>query len=193
MVTVSFDVGSPYAYLALERVARFLPDDEVVVAPVLLGAVFAATGRSSWALTDRRAAGIADVEARAAAYGLPPVVWPDPWPGDGLRAMRAAVHAVEQGCGLAFARAALRVAFRDGANLATADAIARAAAAAGLDIDATLAATRDPSCKRALRERTERAIAEGVRGVPTWTVRGVHHWGDDQLETALSAREESPA
>src|ERR1700742_3484946 len=76
-----YDVGSPYAYLAVERfeaVVGVAP----VLRPVLLGGIFKATGRSSWGLTAAREAGMAGIERRALAAGLPPVVWPDPWPGD---------------------------------------------------------------------------------------------------------------
>jgi 2-hydroxychromene-2-carboxylate isomerase len=90
------DVGSPYAWLAAERVERVL-GVEVVWEPVLLGAIFAARGFSSWSLTDARAAGIEEVERRAAAYGLPEVRWPEPWPGDMLLAMRCAAAADARG------------------------------------------------------------------------------------------------
>ncbi|WP_372788537.1 2-hydroxychromene-2-carboxylate isomerase [Paraconexibacter sp.] len=182
MVTCWFDVGSPYAYLALARFDDVLPGVDLVAEPVLLGAVFAARGRASWATTSRRALGMQEVEQRAAAYGLPPVVWPDPWPNDGLRAMRAAVFATREGRGLAFARAAMRLAFAEGRSLSTPAAIVDAADACGLDPDATLAATRDPQVKDDLRARTERALALGVVGVPTFRVDGVNAWGDDQLE-----------
>lgn len=112
------DSGSPYAYLAAERAEQVLgvaPAWE----PVLLGGIFRATGRSSWSQTGGRADGIAEVERRAAAYGLPPVVWPQPWPGDMLAAMRAATAAAAIGpeAGRAFLLAALRLSFRDGRDL----------------------------------------------------------------------------
>ncbi|MEA2449523.1 MAG: hypothetical protein QOG63_1455, partial [Thermoleophilaceae bacterium] len=73
-----FDVGSPYAYLAAERVEHVL--GAVDWRPVLLGGLFKLTGRSSWALGDfeRRRRGMAEIERRAARYGLPPLRWPDP-------------------------------------------------------------------------------------------------------------------
>ena len=187
MVTLSLDVGSPYAYLALERTPVVLRGVEVVVAPVLLGAMFRATGRVSWATTDRREPGMRDVEARAVAAGLPALRWPDPWPGDGLRAMRGLVHATRAGRGAAFARAAMRLAFAEGEDLSRADVLARAATAAGLEPAALLAATDDPGVKDELRARTDAALASGIVGVPTWTVGGEHLWGDDRLEE-LAAR-----
>jgi len=87
-----YDLGSPYAYLAVERAAHVLgaPPD---LRPVLLGAIFAARGHGSWSATPQRDAGMAEVERRAAAYGLPPLRWPGDWPPNTLAAMRAAVWA----------------------------------------------------------------------------------------------------
>jgi 2-hydroxychromene-2-carboxylate isomerase len=179
------DVGSPYAYLAAERVERVL-GVAPVWEPVLLGGIFRATGGGSWALTSARAHGIDEVERRAAAYGLPPVVWPDPWPGDMLFAMRAATAADLRGAGRAFLLAALRLGFREGRDLSAPDAVAAAARAAGLDGDELLAAASDPAVKAALRERTDAAVALGVRGVPTVVVGSRLFWGDDQLEAAAA-------
>ena len=66
-VTFYFDLGSPYAYLAAERLERLLPEP-VRWQPVLLGGLFKLTGRSSWALGDyrRRQSGMAEIERRAA-------------------------------------------------------------------------------------------------------------------------------
>ena len=73
-VTFYFDVGSPYAYLAAERLPALLPEP-VHWQPVLLGGLFRLTGRSSWALGDyrRRQAGMAEIERRTRSYGLPPM------------------------------------------------------------------------------------------------------------------------
>ena len=47
--------------------------------------------------TDRREAGISEIERRAREYGLPEPVWPDPWPGSYLFAMRVATFAEREG------------------------------------------------------------------------------------------------
>ncbi len=180
------DVGSPYAWLAAERVESVL-GSEVAWEPVLLGAVFAARSWGSWALTDAREAGMAEVERRAAAYGVGPVRWPEPWPGDMLLAMRCAVAACERGAGRAFLLAALRLGFRDGRDLSDPAAVADAASAAGIEGAALLAAAGTPEVKAALRERTDAAIALGVRGVPSVVVGEQAFWGDDRLEDAARA------
>lgn len=179
------DVGSPYAYLAAERAARLLPDARWE--PVLLGGLFQATGRSSWARTDAREAGMRDIERRALAAGLPPIAWPEPWPGNMLQAMRAAVAADRLGAGRAFLLAGLRLGFRDGVDLSERPAVLDAARAAGLDAAEIDAAIDDPAIKAELRARTEAAHALGVFGIPTTVVGGELFWGDDRLEEAAAA------
>ena len=172
-----YDLGSPYAWLSAERLG-----DRATWIPVLLGGIFAATGRSSWAQTDERASGIAEVERRARERGLPPPRWPDPWPNNGLTAMRAAVHAHDEGRGEAFALAAFRTHFVEGRALSDPENVARAAAKAGLDPEATLAVISDPAVKARLRANTDEALAAGVFGIPT--VRrddGEIVWGDDRI------------
>jgi 2-hydroxychromene-2-carboxylate isomerase len=179
------DAGSPYAYLAAERAAGVL-GVEPVFEPVLLGAIFQARGWGSWAETDARADGMREVERRARAYGLPPVRWPEPWPGNMLLAMRAATAAARAGSARAFLVAALRLAFRDGRDLSDPAAVRDAALTAGLDGDEVLSAAADPVVKDALRARTEDAIALGVPGVPTVAVGDALFWGDDRLEEAAA-------
>jgi 2-hydroxychromene-2-carboxylate isomerase len=180
-VALYFDLGSPYAYLAVARAAAVLgrpPDLE----PVLLGAIFKLRGRGSWAQTDRRMSEMAEVERRAAAYGLPAVAWPEGWPLNGLRAMRAATWAKQQGALDAFARTAFRHQFAEGRDLSRAEALAEAAEDAGLSGDALRAAIETPAVKDGLRRATEQAWEAGVRGVPTFRVGSRLFYGDDQLE-----------
>jgi len=181
-----YDVGSPYAYLAAERVEHVLPSTPEW-RPVLLGGLFGLTGRSSWGLTTLRKAGMAEIERRAALRGLPPLRWPEPWPGDGLLAMRAAVVAHRVGRGREFALHALRVHFREGRSLNEREALVTALQRAGLDPLQTLDATADQLVKQELREQTSQALALGVTGVPSIVTNGTVFWGDDRLEDAARA------
>jgi 2-hydroxychromene-2-carboxylate isomerase len=178
-----FDLGSPFAYLAAERVDDLFAEP-VTWQPVSLGALFKLTGRSSWALTDRRATGMADVEQRARRYRLPPIRWPDPWPTHYLMAMRAATYAFQVGRGRDFTMRAFRNAFTQGRDLSIPGNVLEAAAQAGLDPDAVEGATQDPAIKQALREATGAAHERGVFGVPTIAAGGELFWGDDRLEEA---------
>jgi 2-hydroxychromene-2-carboxylate isomerase len=182
-----YDLMSPYAYLAAERIDGLLPGP-AMWQPVLLGGLFKLTGRSSWALADheRRRGGMAEIERRAAAYGIAPLRWPDPWPSSSLAAMRVAVHARRAGREREFAAAAYRTAFRDGCDLGEQRHVVRAAAEAGFDEAEVLEALADGSVKDELRDATGSAHARGVLGVPTVAVGDELFWGDDRLEEAAA-------
>jgi 2-hydroxychromene-2-carboxylate isomerase len=188
-----YDLGSPYAYLAAERINGLFAEAGIRPPewqPILLGGLFKRFDRSSWGLGPNRESGMAECERRATAYGLPEIRWPDPWPPNGLFAMRAATYAKELGRTVSFSLAAFRQAFAAGRDLGEPDNVLLAAAAAEIHPRAMLTAVERDSLKSALREATERAGDVGVRGVPSVVVDGDVFWGDDRLEEAVSAAAE---
>jgi 2-hydroxychromene-2-carboxylate isomerase len=185
-----FDLGSPYAYLAAERVNGVFAEagiDPPEWQPILLGALFQRFGRDSWMNGPNRGDGMREVERRASAYGLPPLQWPDPCPANTLYAMRVATFAKEVGKTVSFSLAAFRQAFAAGRNLTEPDNVMIAAAACELHPRAVSAAAERGAIKLALREATDRAGELGVKGVPSLVVGGEVFWGDDRLEDALAA------
>jgi 2-hydroxychromene-2-carboxylate isomerase len=179
--TLYFDLASPYAYLAFERAESVLglaPELE----PVLVGAIFQWRGRGSWALTDERAARMVEIEQRARRYGLPPISWPANWPANSLAAMRAALWAKQQGKAQAFSHRVFAGQFAQGADISDLRLLGQCAAAAGLDAQAMITAIGDQAIKDELKRITERAWADGVRGVPSLRIDGRVTFGDDQLE-----------
>lgn len=181
-----FDLASPYAYLAFERVGRVLPQ-EPELQPILLGAIFKLRGSGSWAHTEIRGMRMAEIEARAKLYGLPPMVWPENWPANALSAMRAAIWAKEQGRLLEFGRSVYRAEFARGQDPADLRILAACAEEAGLPGEDLARAIAEPAIKEQLRAATEAAWAAGVRGAPTLIAGGVVYYGDDQLELAADA------
>ena len=181
-----YDLGSPYAYLAAERLTRVLPEIPVWQ-PILLGGIWKETGGRSWAVTDGREAGLAEIERLAADYGLMPIRWPEGWPNNTLNAMRVAVWAQQIGRTVAFSLAAFRQAFAGGKDLSNIDYVLMAAAACELHPNAVLKAIETQSVKDRLREVTQEAYERGVRGVPTVAVGDELFWGDDRLEDAAAA------
>jgi 2-hydroxychromene-2-carboxylate isomerase len=183
-----FDLGSPYAYLAAERVSRLFSDADLPQPewrPVLLGGLFKRFGRSSWLHGPGREEGMREVERRAAAYGLQPLRWPDPCPANTLYAMRVATYAKGIGRSVSFALAAFRQAFAGGRDLTDPDNVAIAAAACELHPNAIARGASSETVKRRLRETTERAADIGVSGVPALVIDGEVFWGDDRLEQAV--------
>lgn len=181
-----YDLGSPYAYLAAERLTQVLPEMPVWQ-PILLGGIWKETGGRSWAVTDERDAGMAEVERRASQYGLMPIRWPEGWPNNTLSAMRVAVWAQQLGRTVAFSLAAFRQAFAGGRDLSDMDYVLIAAAACELHPNAVLKAVETQSVKDRLRDVTTEAYERGVRGVPTLAVGDELFWGDDRLEEAAAA------
>jgi 2-hydroxychromene-2-carboxylate isomerase len=190
--TFYFDLGSPFAYLAAERLEKLLPEP-IAWQPVLLGGLFRLNGRSSWSLgdADRRRAGMAEVQRRAREYGLPPLCWPDPWPADYLFAMRVATFAFRVELGREFTIGAFRAAFQDGRDLSISEQVLDAAAEIGIDRRAAAEATGDPALKSALRAATDAAHERGVFGVPTVAIDDRLFWGEDRLLDAAAQLERS--
>jgi 2-hydroxychromene-2-carboxylate isomerase len=185
-----FDLGSPYAYLTAERISGLFSEarlEQPEWRPILLGGLFKHFGRDSWANGPGRAEGIAEIEQRAAGYGLAPLAWPEPWPGNTLFAMRAATFAKQTGRTVSFALAGFRQAFAAGRDLSEPDNVAIAAAACELHPRALFKAVETEAVKRALREATDEAAELGVLGVPTLIVDGEPFWGDDRVEEAIAA------
>jgi 2-hydroxychromene-2-carboxylate isomerase len=188
--TFYYDLVSPYAYLAAERISGLFTEAELEQPewqPILLGGLLKSSGRTPWSLGPGRAEGIADVERRAAAYGLPPIVWPDPMPTNTLTAMRVATFAKQTGRAVSFSLAAFRQAFAGGRDLSDPDNVMIAGAACELHPRALLKAVQTDLVKSALREATDEAAALGVEGVPAVVVEGEVFWGDDRLEEAVEA------
>ena len=185
-----YDLGSPYAYLSAERISGLFNEaglEQPEWQPILLGGLFRHFDRGSWALTEARAEGIAEIERRAAEQGLPPIVWPDPWPGEMLHAMRVATFAKQTGRTIAFSLAAFRQQFAAGKDLTDPDNVMIAAAACELHPRALASAVKTSIVKDALREATDAAAAAGVFGVPSVRVGDEVFWGDDRLEDAVAA------
>jgi 2-hydroxychromene-2-carboxylate isomerase len=198
-----FGAMSPYSWFAAERIERLVP--QARWRGVFAGALFKANGRVSWALTERRAEGMVDCETRAAAHGLGPIRWPEPWPTSDLLIARAiaftdrsepAPKALAGSTGASghrrgllkpLALAAMRLAFLEGADLGGRAAVLEAGRRAGVDVHELDRGLEDPEVKDALRRVTDDAIALGVFGVPTLAVGERLFWGDDRLEDASGA------
>jgi 2-hydroxychromene-2-carboxylate isomerase len=185
-----FDLASPYAYLAAERVDGLFEEaglEPPEWRPILFGALIKELDRTPWGLTDDRDRHFAEIERRAAEYGLPPLVWPDPLPANSLHAMRAATVAAAAGpaCARDFALAAFREAYAEGRDLADAETIAAAAGAAGIGPE-VMERIADPETKDRLRRTTEEAWNAGLQGVPTVAVGTELFWGDDRLAEAVA-------
>ncbi|MEA2422901.1 MAG: hypothetical protein QOF55_2000 [Thermoleophilaceae bacterium] len=173
--TFLYDVGSPWCWLAGERVTHALG-----VVPVWQPVLAAGLPRSDEAV-DRAA-----VQAAATAQGLPALRWPEPFPFDSELAMLAATFAKQTGRAVAYSLAAMRQAFAGARDLSVADNVLIAAAACELHPRAVLKAVETASVRDALREATSAAAAAGVAELPAVVVDGHVSSGPAAVEQAAA-------
>ena len=175
-----FDLSSPEAYLAAERVLRVVPQpcEWIPVAVPFEGGFRCGEEEEIFR---------AELERRAAAEGLQPVRWPDPFPFDSALAMRAATYVKMSGKLVGFAQAAFRQAFAGGRALSEPETVMIAAAAVEMHPRALLVGVDTAGVRRRLEEATALARERGVCSTPAvWTGTEVVH-GDEGLEVAATA------
>ncbi len=181
-----YDLLSPEAYLAAERILGLLPTAEwiPVAAPDLPGADLL----DAFLCPTDRAAFYDRIERRAGRCGLQELRWPEPFPADTAYAMRVATYARQIGRAVAFSLAAFRQAFAGGRDLGVADNVLIAAAACEMHPRAVTKAAGLDSVAQALVDATALAAQRGVRDVPAvWLPDGRVFHGDDALDGAMRA------
>ena len=181
-----YDLASPDAYLAAERVMHVLPEIPEWI-PVRLDGL-AAGGVGAFRCAEEEDIYRADVEERARRYELQPVRWPDPFPADTSWAMLAATYSKQIGRGVAFSQAAFRQAFAGGRDLGDRDNVLIAAAACEMHPAALIKGASLGSIARRLDDATAEAAAAGVLDVPAVLIDGRVFHGDRELEKAATAR-----
>lgn len=186
--TFYYDFNSPYSWLAAERINGLMPVPPVWQ-PISFGHILKESGREPWSFTEEKAAGMAEIERRAAERGLPAPRWIEGWPREthSLLPLRAAIFAQGAGRTVSFSLAAFRQFFAAGRSLAELDNVLIAAAASELHPRAVTKGIESRAVKDGLRAATDEAIAHGVEGVPTVRVGDQLFWGDDRLEEAAAA------
>jgi 2-hydroxychromene-2-carboxylate isomerase len=169
-----FDLGSPLAYLAAERVLHTL-DRPAEWQPVLARELPASETVEA-----------SEIERRARAQGLQPICWPEDFPFDSERAMLAATYAKAIGRAVPFAQAAFRQAFAGGHSLAREDNVLIAAAACEMHPRAVLQGAARRHTWEQLRSATIAARQAGVTGVPAVRIGARTFVGDCAVEDAAA-------
>ena len=180
-----FDLASPLAYLAAERVLHVLPGPaewQPVLAAELAG------GESLQAFRCERERDVfrAEVARRASELRLQPLRWPEPFPFDSALAMRAATYAKSIGRTVPFAQAAFRQAFAGGRDLRQIDNVLIAAAACEMHPAAVTRGAALRSVAQELSAATQRAIEQDIKDVPAIVVDGDVFAGGRAVEHAAA-------
>jgi 2-hydroxychromene-2-carboxylate isomerase len=190
-----YDLISPYSYLAYGQLGRICEENgaELVLQPMLLGAVHKAAGIKAPIETKAKAAYQArDIRRWAEYYGLP-LRFPDPFPFRTLKTMRAAMFLREGGGLEAFTSEAFALYWQEGGapnGFEEADEdrpISSVARRMGVDPEEVLQGATRPESKQDLKDATEEALRRGVFGAPAFFVDGELFWGNDRLHFVEAA------
>jgi len=181
-----FDFSSPYSFLASEQIEPLAARHgrTVVFQPILLGAVFKASGSAPLTEQYGPKAGysVHDFE-RSARFAGVRYRHPSKFPIGAVTASRAVLwlrqHRPDQAS--PFVRAVFRAFFQDDRDISDASVVAEIAQSLGIDGPALIEGTQEAAIKDALRKAVEDAIASGVFGAPTIIVDGEMFWGNDRL------------
>jgi 2-hydroxychromene-2-carboxylate isomerase len=179
-----YDVVCPYAYLAstqVEAMAR-RAQATIVWMPILLGGVFKAIGQDQRPAAHMPAAKIhlnaLDMKRYAALYNVPLSLHPR-HPLRTVEAMRL-LHVVDGETRVALTHELFRAHFADNRDISD-----RAVLADIVGSRADIDKIDSPAAKEALRQATDRAVADGVFGVPAFVIEQQAHrflfWGQDRM------------
>lgn len=185
-----YDVGSPYSYLAAQRIGDLA---ERTGRPVrwrafLLGGVFKLAENTSPAASPRKAAWVlTDLEREAARIGVPFSFHPD-FPINSLHLQRACLAAERRDpdLGEAVARELFRAVWVDNVAQMDVSGFAAAVTRAGVDAAELFATAQEPSNKEALKAATSEAVSRGCFGAPSFLVDGALFWGHDRIEQLIA-------
>jgi 2-hydroxychromene-2-carboxylate isomerase len=188
-LTFWFEFASTYSYLAAWRVepearARGI---EVEWRAFLLGPIFGAQGWNDSPFNIYPVKGRymwRDMERLCDALGLP-FKRPSAFPRNGLTAARVVCAAQGAAWVPDFVRGVYRANFGEDREISKPEVIGEILAAQGLPAQEWLQRASLPATKDALRAQTERAIAQGIFGAPSFTVGDELFWGGDRLTQAL--------
>jgi 2-hydroxychromene-2-carboxylate isomerase len=185
-----FELASTYSYPAALRIEAAARDAGVAIAwrPFLLGPIFAAQGWRDSPFNLYPAKGRymwRDLERVCASHALP-LRRPSQFPRNGLLAARVALVGAEHPWGPPFVRTVYHANFAQDLDIADAGVLAPILVRLGQDPDAVLDRANDPATKSTLRRQTERAMALGLFGAPTFVSGDELFWGNDRLDDALA-------
>lgn len=181
-----FDFSSPYSYIASEHIEALAAKygRAVDFKPVLLGAVFKATGGAPLTELHQSKAGYAVRDfARSARHAGVRYRQPSRFPIGSVAAKRAVLWLQQHHPELAtpFIHAVYRAYFVDDRDISDVAVVADVAREVGIDVDQLAAGTQQPDIKERLKTQVDQAIATGIFGAPTIIVDGELFWGHDRL------------
>ena len=179
-----FDFGSPTTYLAHKRLPAVIARTGAMVTyvPVLLGGIFKATGNASPAMVPAKGRWMgADMARFARRHGIE--FRSNPYfPINTMHLMRGATGLIEDIRFDAYVNAVFDAMWREPKNLGEPAELVPVLQRAGLTPEEFRALTEREDVKDQLKAATERAVARGAFGAPTFFVGEEMFFGQDRLD-----------
>jgi 2-hydroxychromene-2-carboxylate isomerase len=178
-----FDFGSPATYLAWTQLPALAArhNAKLVWRPMLLGALFKATGNQSPAMNPAKGRYmLIDFQRYAQHYGVPMKFNPF-FPINTMTLMRGAVALQDDPRFDDYLQTVFKAIWVDERNMGQPEVVADVLAKAGFDANALLTKCSDETVKEMLKTNTEEAAARGAFGAPTVYVDGEMFFGQDRL------------
>lgn len=189
-----FDVGSPASYLAwtqLESMAQ-RTNAKIIWRPMLLGAVFQATGNASPAAVPAKGAYMPkDLKRFSNIYEVPFNFNPF-FPLNTMHLMRGATAYLEEPEFQTYLVAIFNALWSEQLNMESPEVVAEVLTKAGIDVTDFMARISETEVKERLKDTTEEAVARGVFGAPSFFVNGEMFFGQDRLSFVEIALKEWP-
>lgn len=186
-----FEFASTYSYPAAARIEALARKEGVAVAwkPFLLGPIFQRQGWHDSPFNLYPTQGLymwRDLERICVDLGIP-LRRPSVFPRNSILAARVACCFALEPWLSEFVRQVFHANFADDQDISDPKVIKRCLDCAGVGGE-ELELALTPANKEALRSQTERAIALGIFGAPTFVVDQEIFWGNDRLERAIAWR-----
>jgi 2-hydroxychromene-2-carboxylate isomerase len=184
-----YDFSSPFAYLGATQVERLAEGHTLVWRPFLLGALFKTIGTPLVPLETFAPAKLALVnkdQYRWAEHWGVDFNFPSRFPQRSVKALRVALAVPDEHIGRV-SLAIYRTMWVDDGELEDVPTLTRTLETLGLDATAVLAASETEAVKQRLRENTDRAVALGLCGAPSYVINDVVYWGQDRQEFVKKA------
>ncbi|MFZ5792141.1 MAG: thioesterase, FlK family [Pseudomonadota bacterium] len=183
-VTFWFDFHSPWCYLASTRIGAIAARHGATVRwrPLQLARLIEAIGGRR--VLDENPAFVRwykqDLQDWAALYGLT-IEYHPRFPLRPSRALRAAVHAADEGLAEAWVLRVMRAYWSEAADISDLDVLGRLAGEVGLDPAKAVESALSDARKATLEANTREAIQAGVFGVPSFVIDGKLFFGNDRM------------
>lgn len=185
-----FEFASTYSYPAAMRIEALAHEEgiSVIWKPFLLGPLFQRQGWNDSPFNIYPVQGRymwRDLERICADLGIP-LRHPSVFPRNGVLAARVACYYASEPWLPEFARQVYRANFADDLDISRRDVIEMCLDRVGVPGDARIEQALTLTNKDMLRSQTERAVAIGIFGAPTFIVDREMFWGNDRLERAIA-------